>query len=49
MLQLDARIGYRVGAGGARTLDLFAEVFNVTNRSNFINPSGDRRLKTSWC
>ena len=42
--QLDARFGYRVRAGSARTLDLFAEVFNVTDRSNFINPSGDRRV-----
>ena len=42
--QLDARVGYRVRAGAARTLDLFAEVFNLTDRSNFINPSGDRRV-----
>ena len=42
--QLDARVGYRVRVGAARTLDLFAEVFNVTDRSNFINPSGDRRV-----
>ena len=42
-LQLDARVGYRLRMGGARTLDLFAEVFNLTDRSNFTNPSGDRR------
>jgi hypothetical protein len=24
-------------------LDMFAEVFNVTNRANFGNPTGDRR------
>jgi hypothetical protein len=28
---------------GVRTLDIFAESFNLTNRSNFTNPSGDRR------
>ena len=30
-------------AGTGRALDLFAEVFNVTNRANFDNPIGDRR------
>jgi hypothetical protein len=44
-LQLDMRVGYRLRVV-ARTLDLFAEVFNVTNRANFLNPSGDRRLAT---
>jgi carboxypeptidase family protein/TonB-dependent receptor-like protein len=45
-LQLDARVGYRLRMGGVRTLDLFAECFNLTNRSNFTNPSGDRRSAT---
>src|SRR6266487_2563199 len=44
--QLDARLGYRVRAGGARTLDLFAEAFNLTNRSNYTNPPADKRLQT---
>jgi hypothetical protein len=26
-----------------RTLDVFVDVFNVTNRANFENPTGDRR------
>jgi hypothetical protein len=42
--QLDARVGYRIRVGGVRTIDLFGEVFNLTDRSNFINPSGDRRV-----
>ena len=25
------------------TLDAFGEIFNVTDRANFSNPSGDRR------
>ena len=29
-----------------RTLDVFAEVFNLLDRANFTNPSGDRRLPT---
>jgi TonB dependent receptor/Carboxypeptidase regulatory-like domain/TonB-dependent Receptor Plug Domain len=42
--QLDARVGYRLRMPGSRTLDVFLECFNVTDRSNFTNPSGDRRL-----
>ena len=42
--QLDMRFGYRLRRGATRTLDLFADVFNVTNRANFENPTGDRRL-----
>ncbi len=42
--QLDLRVGYRLRLPGTRTLDVFADVFNVTNRANFANPNGDRRL-----
>jgi hypothetical protein len=41
--QTDARFGYRIRVGGARTLDTFVEVFNLFNNTNFENPSGDRR------
>jgi hypothetical protein len=44
--QLDVRFGYRVHPPGNRTLDFFAEVFNLTNRSNYLNPPSDRRLPT---
>jgi hypothetical protein len=47
-LQLDARLGYRLRLGAVRTLDLFVEQFNVTNRSNFTNPSGDRRVPATF-
>ncbi len=41
--KLDMRLGYRLHAGGAqRTLDLFADVFNVTDRVNFSNPNGNQ-------
>jgi hypothetical protein len=43
LFQIDLRLGYRVAAGAGRTLDVFADIFNVTNRANFANPSGDRR------
>jgi hypothetical protein len=36
-------IGYRFALPHQRTLDVFGEVFNVTNHSNFATPSGDRR------
>ena len=42
--QLDLRLGYRVRPGTGRLLDLFVDVFNVTDRANFDNPTGDRRL-----
>jgi hypothetical protein len=42
--QLDLRLGYRVRPGSGRLLDLFVDVFNATNRANFDNPTGDRRL-----
>jgi len=50
--QLDLRVGYRLPAGAGRTLDVFGEIFNVTNRANFDNPTtavlghpvADRRL-----
>jgi hypothetical protein len=39
--QLDLRAGYRISLGEGRTLDAFGEIFNVTNRANFDNPSGN--------
>ncbi|MBI2222488.1 MAG: TonB-dependent receptor [Acidobacteria bacterium] len=41
--KLDLRLGYRLKVGGPdRTLDLFADVFNVTDRVNYANPSGNQ-------
>ena len=47
--ELDLRLGYRFRLGGSRSLDVFGEIFNVTNRANFDSPTGDRRRRTSWC
>ena len=44
LFQADVRFGYRLRPGQNRTLDLFMDMFNVTNRANFDNPLGDRRL-----
>jgi hypothetical protein len=40
--KLDLRLGYRVDLHNGRSLDLFGEIFNVTDRDNFANPSGDQ-------
>jgi hypothetical protein len=42
-IQLDTRIGWRLKAGVGRTVDLNADIINVTNRANFVNPTADRR------
>jgi hypothetical protein len=41
--QLDTRVGWRLKAGAGKTVDLTADVINLTNRVNFVNPTGDRR------
>ena len=46
--QFDLRAGYRLRLGGARTLDLFLDVFNLANRANFANPSTDQRLPATF-
>ena len=43
LFQADVRLGYRLRAGAQRTLALFVDMFNITNRANFANPTGDRR------
>ena len=42
-MQLDTRVGWRFRQKDGRTLDLSADILNVTNRSNFVSPTGDRR------
>jgi hypothetical protein len=46
LVQIDLRAGYRMRPRQGRSLDLFFEVFNLTNEANFANPSGDQRLAT---
>ncbi len=43
--QTDMRLGYNIPAHGS-TLEVFFELFNLFDRANFANPSGDRRLGT---
>jgi hypothetical protein len=42
--QLDLRLGYRLRRDSGGTLALFVDIFNLANRANFDNPTGDRRL-----
>jgi hypothetical protein len=37
----DMRLGYRVTLPGARRLDVSVDAFNLTNRVNYANPSGN--------
>jgi hypothetical protein len=41
---LNLRGSYRFRLPEGRRLEVFADVFNATNRANFETPSGDRRL-----
>jgi hypothetical protein len=40
--KLDLRLGYSLNVTQSRKIELFGEIFNVTNRANFATPSGDR-------
>ena len=42
-MQLDLRFGYRLRPRTSQTLDLFFDIFNITNHANFNNPNGDMR------
>jgi hypothetical protein len=46
--QIDVRAGWRGRMGGDRALELFLDIFNITNRANFNNPSGDQRLTATF-
>ena len=48
LMQIDTRIGYRFRPRQGNTVDIFAEVFNLTNEPNFSNPSGDVRSGASF-
>jgi Carboxypeptidase regulatory-like domain len=49
--QIDVRAGWRGRMGGNRALELFLDIYNITNRTNFDAPlvaSSDRRTPTSF-
>ena len=43
--QMDVRLGYRLPIV-ISNVEVFAEIFNLTDRANFDTPSGDRRSST---
>jgi TonB-dependent receptor-like protein len=44
--EIDFRTTYALPISGAQRLQLFAEIYNLTNRANFENPGGDQRLSS---
>ena len=46
--QVDVRAGWRARLGPERSLDLYLDIFNITDRVNWNNPSGDRRLGATF-
>jgi hypothetical protein len=46
--QLDLRAGWRHRVRGSHAAEIFLDIFNVTNRANFENPSGDERLTSTF-
>src|SRR5688572_26248638 len=43
IMQLDARAQYMFTLGNQRSLGLFWEIYNLTNRVNYARPTGNRR------
>ena len=40
--ELDARLGYHFPLANRRKVEAFVDVFNVTNHTNFLNPTGNQ-------
>ncbi|MEO8078662.1 MAG: hypothetical protein ABI818_20225 [Acidobacteriota bacterium] len=40
--EADTRLAYRIGLSGGRRLELAADLFNLTNRTNFAIPTANR-------
>jgi hypothetical protein len=40
--ELDLRLGYRFGFANHRRLEIAADLFNLTNHTNFANPTGNQ-------
>jgi hypothetical protein len=47
-LSVDLRAGYQFRLASNRTLNLFLDVFNLGNRTNFANPGTDRRQTSTF-
>jgi hypothetical protein len=47
-LQLDLRAGWRGRVREGQAVEIFFDIFNVTNRANFDNPAGDERVNSTF-
>jgi hypothetical protein len=45
---MDARVGYHFSLPNRRKVEAFVDVFNLTNRTNFGNPSGNQAAPTAF-
>jgi carboxypeptidase family protein len=46
--QIDLRAGWRARLTSERAVEIFLDIFNITNYANFNNPSGDRRVASTF-
>ena len=46
--EFDTRLGYGFKLHNRRRLEISADLFNLTNRTNFANPSSDQASATSF-
>lgn len=46
--QIDMRAGWRARLGKEQSLDIYLDIFNITDEVNWNNPSGDRRLAATF-
>ena len=47
-VQVDMRAGWRGRVPKGQAIEVFLDVFNLTNRANFDNPSGDERVAATF-
>lgn len=46
--QIDVRAGWRRPTARGQAAEIFLDIFNITNRANFNNPSGDERTPSTF-
>jgi hypothetical protein len=46
--QLDFRAGWRGRVRNEQAVEIFLDVFNITDRANFNNPAGDQRVTSTF-
>jgi hypothetical protein len=46
--ELDMRFGYKFQVMGNRSIEIAADLFNLTNRTNFLNPGGNQNSPSTF-